>query len=429
MPDATSGSPALTPTVPNLGNYQKQRGFASIQATRSQGANGAQGILDAARQARLRGRGGAGMLAADKWQIARAAVAKRGGPAFVVCNAYDADPKSLVAASLLTQQPYLVLEGLMLAAHAVGAREAYLYLHSTNHAGHEAINGALHQAQDAGLLPDLTITVVGVDVGFMGGEESTMLEVIKGRRAMAQQRPPFPAQSGLAELPTVVANVETLTQLVELMRDTAAFAKKGTAATAGTKLVSVYDAAGKGQLLEVPFGTTIAAIVKQAGIATDGARGIAVGGPEGGVLPANLWNTPFDYEPLQQVGAIVGSGTIEVLGAQTCLVDWARERSKYLALQSCGKCIPCRSGVKRIEGTLEGIMSDVGQSGDLDLLAEFVDYVSDGSLCGFGWNATNPLKTALKYYAADFQQHLQGTCPTGTCVPLRSHRFNKNKVL
>lgn len=429
MPDASSGSPALTPTMPSLGAYQKQRGFAIIQAARSQGANGAQSILDAARQARLRGRGGAGMLAADKWQIARAAVAKRGGPPFIVCNAYDADPKSLVAAALLVQQPFVVLEGLMLAAHAVGAREAYLYLHSTNRAGHEAINSALHQTQDAGMLTDLTITIVGVDVGFMGGEESTMLEVIKGRRAMAQQRPPYPAQSGLAELPTVVANVETLAQLVSVMRDGAAYAKAGSANSGGTKLVSVYDATGQGQLIEVPFGTTIATILKQAKIGTDGARGIVVGGPEGGVLPSNLWNTPFDYEPLQQVGAIVGSGTIELLGAQTCLVDWARERSQYLALQSCGKCIPCRSGVKRIEGTLEGIISDLGTSGDLDLLAEFADYVPEGSLCGFGWNATNPLKTALKYYPDDFQKHLQGTCPTGTCVPLRSHRFNKNKVL
>jgi NADH:ubiquinone oxidoreductase subunit F (NADH-binding) len=425
MPEGTSDLPAAS----NAGTAQSIRGFETIQAVRAQGANGAQSVMDAARQARLRGRGGAGMLAADKWQIARAAVAKRGGPAFLVCNAYDADPKALVAATLLARQPALVLEGVMLAAHAVGAREAYLYVRATNREGHVAINETLHQAQDAGLLANLIVHIVGVDVGFMGGEESTMLEVIKGRRAMAQQRPPYPAQSGLSELPTVVANVETLAQLVGLMRNGAAYAKTGTQATGGTKLVSVYDAAGTGKLVEVPFGMTIAAILQQAGIATDGARGVVVGGPEGGVLPPNLWNTPFDYESLQAVGAIVGSGTIEVLGAQTCLVDWARERSQYLAKQSCGKCIPCRSGVKRIEGTLEGIMSDVGVSTDLDLLAEFADYVPAGSLCGFGWHATNPLKTALKYFAEDFQQHLQGTCPTGTCVPLRSHRFNKNKVL
>jgi NADH:ubiquinone oxidoreductase subunit F (NADH-binding) len=139
--------------------------------------------------------------------------------------------------------------------------------------------------------------------------------------------------------------------------------------------------------------------------------------------------TAFDYDPLALAGAIVGSGTIEVLGPQTCMVDWARERTQYLTEQSCGKCIPCRTGTKRIAGTLAGIMSNVGIAGDLDLLNEFADYVPDGSLCGFGWNATHPLKTALRYYPDDFQKHLQGECPTGTCVPVRSHRFAKKGVL
>ena len=429
MPDANGR--ALGPTNTSLADYQKARGFAAWQTLRGQGANAPQSIIDAARQARLRGRGGAGMLTAQKWQTVRDAVTRRGGPASLVCNAYDADPQSLVATTLVGTQPYLVIDGVLLAALAVGAKEAYVYLRSGNQTGYQALNAALDQARNANLLGDVTINVVGVEVGFMGGEESTMLEVIKGRRAMAQQRPPYPAQSGLAELPTAVANVETLVQLVGVMRDPAAYAKSGTQATAGTKLVSVYDAAGNGKLLEVPFGTTIAAIVQQAGITVtaDSARGIVVGGPEGGVLPPAQWNTSFDYEPLRQAGAIVGSGTIQVLGPQTCMVEWSRERTAYLAHESCGKCIPCRTGAKRIAGTLAGIMSDVGTSGDLDLLTEFADYVPDGSLCGFGWHATHPLKTAMQYYPDDFQQHLRGECPTGTCIPTRSHRFAKKAVL
>jgi NADH:ubiquinone oxidoreductase subunit F (NADH-binding) len=429
MPDGNSR--ALIPSVTTLADYQKQRGFQAYQRASGQGDGGAATVLEAVRQARLRGRGGAGMLTATKWQIVRDAVTKRGGPAFLVCNAYDADPKSLVATTLLTNQPYLVLEGMLLAAQAVGAREAYLYLHSTNKTGYAAINAALNATRDAGLLGGLTVNVVGVDLGFMGGEESTMLEAIKGRRAMAQQRPPFPAQVGLGEMPTAVSNLETLVQVVNIARDPAAFAKTGTQISPGTKYVSVYDAAGNGTLLEVPFGTTIAAILKQAGITVTAqtTRGVVVGGPEGGVLPLTQLTTAFDYDPLAQAGAIVGSGTIEVLGPQTCMVDWARERTQYLTEQSCGKCIPCRTGTKRIAGTLAGIMSDVGIAGDLDLLNEFADYVPDGSMCGFGWNATHPLKTALRYYPDDFQKHLQGECPTGTCVPVRSHRFAKKGVL
>ncbi|MBA3825124.1 MAG: hypothetical protein H0X24_14660 [Ktedonobacterales bacterium] len=429
MPDANGR--AIGPSTASLADYQNARGFAALQTLRGQGAQAAANVISAAQQARLRGRGGAGMLTANKWQTVRDAVAKRGGPAFLVCNAYDADPQSLISTTLVASQPFMVLEGVMLAAIAVGAREAYIYLRSGNTAGHTALNAALDQARSANILSDLIINVVGVEVGFMGGEESTMLEVIKGRRAMAQQRPPYPAQSGLSELPTAVANVETLVSLVGAVRDPAAFAKTGTAASAGTKLFSVYDAAGNGTLVEQPFGATIAAIVKAAGltITADSARGILVGGPEGGVLPPAQWNTPFDFEPLQAAGAIVGSGTIQVLGPQTCMVDWARERTAYLTHESCGKCIPCRSGTKRIEGMLAGIMSDVGTSGDLDLLNEFADYVPDGSLCGFGWNATNPLKTAMRYYADDFQKHLRGECPTGTCVPVRTHRFAKKGVL
>lgn len=429
MPDAK----ALIPSATTLADYQKQRGFQVWQQTSGQGAAGAQSILDAVRQAKLRGRGGAGMLTASKWQVVRNSVAQRGGPAFLVCNAYDADPKSLVAATLLAQQPFLVLEGILLAAQAVGAHEAYLYMHSTNRAGYTAISNALNELRGTALLGGLTVNVVGVDLGFMGGEESTMLEAIKGRRAMAQQRPPYPAQVGLGELPTAVANLETLVQVVNIMRDPAAYAKTGTNSTPGTKYVTVYGTApgGSGALLEVPFGTSIAAILKQAGVTvgTDSARGVAVGGPEGGVLPLTQLTTAFDYEALAQVGTIVGSGTIEVLGAQTCMVDWARERTEYLTQQSCGKCIPCRTGTKRIAGTLAGIVSDIGMAGDLDLLNEFADYVPDGSLCGFGWNATHPLRTALRYFPDDFTQHLQGTCPTGTCIPVRSHRFATKGVL
>jgi NADH-quinone oxidoreductase subunit F len=427
-----SDARGLTPSATSLAAYQQQQGFAALQQAQAGGDASRDAILNEVQAAKLRGRGGAGVLTGAKWQVALDAIAQRGGPATVVCNAYDADPKAQVAHYLLTAQPFLVLEGIALAAQALRAHDAYLYLRSKNADGYAAMQDAVRQAQDSGLLGNLTVTLVGVDVGFMGGEESTLLEVIKGRRAMARQRPPFPAQSGLDDLPTVVDSVETLAQVAKIMRQgAAAYAKSGSTLSPGTKFVTIYDTDGQARMGEVPFGATVASVLKQAGLTVtpQTARGVVVGGPEGGVLPPDAWNTPFDYEALREVGAIVGSGTIEVLPADTCMVHWAQTRMNYLARESCGKCIPCRSGTKRVAGALEGIMSDIGTAGDIDLLNEFADYIPASSICGFGWNATHPLRTALRYFADDFQQHLAGECPTGTCIPVRSHRFATKGVL
>jgi NADH:ubiquinone oxidoreductase subunit F (NADH-binding) len=430
MPDGNADKALTSGSARTLADYQKQGGFQQAKGSGQRAA--ADTIVNEVRAAGLRGRGGAGVRTADKWQMVRDAVAQRGGPPYLVCNAYDADPKSLIASTLLSTQPFRVVEGIALAAYAIGAREAYLYMRSNNRAGYDAVNVALQQSQDAGYLNDLAITIVGVDVGFMGGEESTMLQVIKGSRAMAQQRPPFPAQVGVNDLPTAVDNIETLCLVADIMRSgAAAFQKTGTKETPGTKLISVYGADGKGQLVEASFGMTVAAILQQAGISVTPAtaRGVAVGGPEGGVLPSAQWNTPFDYDALKAAGTIVGSATIEVLPADTCMVAWAQARSDYLTRENCGKCIPCRNGTKRVAGTLAGIISDVGTSGDLDLLKEFGDYIPSASLCGFGWNAMHPLNSAMRYYPDDFDKHLKGECPTGTCIPVRSHRFATKGVL
>jgi NADH:ubiquinone oxidoreductase subunit F (NADH-binding) len=433
MPDGNVPNTSLTPAgIPALADYRQQGGFRAVESVSGQSDAGDR-ILNEVRTARLRGRGGAGMPVADKWQAVRRGVQQRGGPPMLVCNAYDADPHSLVAQTLLSSQPFVVVEGLILAALAVGAREATIYIRSGNRAGYDAMTHALNQARDAGLLRNLAVTLAGVEVGFMGGEESTMLQVLRGMRAMAVQRPPFPAQVGLHDRPTAVNNVETIAQVAAVMRNgAAAYLKTGTAETPGTKMITVVDPQGKSRLVEASFGLPVAEIVTRAGVplTPDTARAVVVGGPEGGALPPDLWKTPFDFAPLAQVGAIVGSGTVRVLAKDTCMVAWAMDQTDFLAKESCGKCIPCRTGTKRINGTLQGIVSDVGNVGDLDLLAEFADYVPDGSLCGFGWNATNGLKTAMRYFADDFQHHLAGTCPTGACaVPVRSHRFATKGVL
>jgi len=362
---------------------------------------------------------------------------------YVICNAYDADPRAWAARSLLERNPHQIIEGIVLAAYAVGATEAYLFTRNIYLEGVASVQRALNEALETNLVGrdilgtefSCTINVFGVDIGFMGGEETVQIALIKGRRGMPEQRPPFPAQYGLWDKPTAINCVETLANVPVIVRSGAAeFASVGTEMTGGTKILTVYDYVpdSEPKVIEVPFGTTLREILHHAGYNRPDSdlRAIVVGGAEGGALPTSLLDTPYDYDPLEEAGAIVGSSVVELLPANTCMVAWAMERSNYLAIESCGKCVPCRLGVKRIAGLLEGIVSDLGVSGDLDVLDEFASYVPNGSLCGFGVQAPNPLRTAKHYWPDHFQMHIEEQqCPTGTCVPVRAHRFVTKHVL
>ena len=425
------------PAARTLEEYRRADGYQALERALQQLSPA--DVLQQIKASGLRGRGGAGVPVADKWLIAHDEAEE---PKYVICNAYDADPASRISRTLLEQTPHQVIEGITLAAYAVGAQEAYLFTRSGYTEGIAAAQEALREALEARTLgcdilgSDFTcsITLVAVDVGFMGGEETTLMEIIKGKRAMPQQRPPYPAVFGLWDKPTVINNVETLANVpLILQRGADAYRRQGTQQSAGTKLFTLYGPdSDTPRLIEVPLGTTVRQALRHAGIVLNerAARGIVVGGPEGGVLPPNLFDTPLDFEAIEQTGAIIGSGTIEILAANTCMVAWARERSAYLTAESCGKCVPCRLGMKRITGTLEGIMSDLGTSDDVSVLEEFARYVPDGSLCGFGIHAPNAVVTAMRYFADDFRAHIEEhRCPTGTCEPLRVHRYVKKHVL
>jgi NADH:ubiquinone oxidoreductase subunit F (NADH-binding) len=388
--------------------------------------------------AKLRGRGGAGRLTGEKWRIVRQS---EDDQKYVICNAYDADSRSLAARTLLDTNPHQVIEGILLAAYAVGASEAYLFTRSTQ-AGTDAVQRALEEALDANLVGrdilgtdfSCTINVLGADIGFMGGEETVQMALIKGRRGMPEQRPPFPAQYGLWDKPTAINSIETLANVPVIVRDGAsAFASLGSDMTGGTKLLTIYASpTSEPKVVEVPFGATLRDILAHAELhpSESDVQGIVIGGAEGGALPPSLLDTRYDFDTLEEAGTIVGSGIIELLPLDTCMVAWASERSAFLAKESCGKCVPCRLGVKRITGILEGITSDLGVNGDLDVLDEFAEYVPNGSLCGFGVQATNSLKTAKRYWAEHFTIHIQDLrCPTGVCVPVRAHRFVTKHVL
>jgi NADH-quinone oxidoreductase subunit F len=421
-----------------LDAYRRTGGYTALEkGVREQSPEQVvQQVLDA----KLRGRGGAGRLTGEKWRVVRA---QESTSRYVICNAYDADPRSWVARALLERNPHQVIEGVLLAAYAVGAQEAYVVTRSLYEEGQASLQQALQEAVEANLVGrdilgtefTCTINVVGVDIGFVGGEETVQMALIKGRRGMPEQRPPYPAEFGLWECPTAINSVETLANVPVIVRDgAAAFASVGSATSGGTKALTVYDYLpdSEPKVIEVPFGTTLREVLRHAGYSRPESdlRAVVVGGAEGGALPVSLLDTPFDFDQLEEAGAIVGSGVVELLPTSTCMVSWAMDRSRYLSNESCGKCVPCRLGMKRITGILEGVVSELGVKNDLALLDEFAEYVPAGSLCGFGVQATNALKTAKRYWPDHFQTHIEEQqCPTGVCVPLRAHRFVTKHVL
>ena len=361
-----------------------------------------QDIIDRVRRSGLRGRGGGGFPLARKLAAARANAA--GGEAFVIANAYDADPDSPLSRTLLARNPEAVLAGLAVAARAVGARRAFLYLRP------DAPAEASWTSEREGL----SIEVVRGPGGFMGGEETALLAVLESKRAMARQRPPYPVAQGLGLRPTVVASAETLAWLPFIVAE---------GAEPLTKLVSVTGAVRSPQVLEVELGATLQDILGQAGGVIGELKAVHVGGPTGGLLPAARLGTKFDFDSLRAAGTHMGSAQIRALGDGVCIVAEAGRLFAYLAKESCGICVPCRVGTKRVQGILEGISSGLGREDDLPWLGELGDHLNEFSLCGFGITSASILRTSLGSFADDFRAHLDGRCPTGTCAPTRTRRY------
>jgi len=395
-------------------------------------------VIEEVAKVRLRGRGGAGFPVAEKWEIA-AAVAK--APKVIIANAYGADPSAAGDRALLERNPHQLIEGLAIAAYAVGAERGYIYCRSNLAQALGRLQQALQQAKERGLVGEgvfgthgFTISIVPAPVAFVNGEETALLAVIEGTRPMPRQRPPYPAEIGLWGLPTVINNAETLANLPPLIRDRGKeFGAVGSEKTKGTKLLTLQGRLASNGLVEVPFGMTLRRVIDSvAGGTRQGAtlKAVQVGGPIGGCLPVDLLDTPLDYETLAEVGATVGSGSLLALDRETCMVDFARFRLTYLQNEACGRCIPGRLGTNRINGILEAIVSGLGKKGDLELLEELAAGVRESSLCGLCALATQPLLTTLKYFRDDYVAHVEEKrCPTGKCTPVRTEAFRRNKVL
>ena len=364
----------------------------------------ADAAIDRVAASGLRGRGGAGFALADKLRAVRANALGR--ETYVVANAYDADPDSPLARTLLERNAELVVRGIELAMAITGATNGFIYLHPEAAGARDAAERALENGGD--------IEIALGPGGFMGGEESALLNVLESKRAMARQRPPYPASQGYRMRPTLVSSVETLAWLPLVQGG----------AKADTKLVSVTGAVAKPGVYEVDLGTTLGAILDGAGGATGELKALHVGGPTGGILSAKRRSTKLDYDDLKAAGTHMGSGQIRALGTDVCMVREAGRLFAYLAKESCAICVPCRVGTKRVQGILDGVASSLGRDADLPWLTELGDHMEQFSLCGFGITAPSILRTTMGEFPEDYRAHIsEGRCPTGTCTTLRARRY------
>jgi NADH:ubiquinone oxidoreductase subunit F (NADH-binding) len=386
---------------------------------------GPTGTIATLAASRLGGRGGGGFPTARKWRIAAETEAPR---RYVVANGYGADPAAGTDRYLLEHDPFAVVEGTAIAAFAIGAGEAIIAVRTEATETIRRLEAAIGAAEEAGFLGfdvlgsghDLTMSVRPVQGAYMLGEETVLLKALEGKRGQPEQRPPHPAVRGLKGMPTVVNNVQTLASVPWILRNgPEAFAAIG-ARTPGTILVQVRTPAGDG-IAEVPLGTPLGEIVALGGKLPRGRsiKALLVGGPSGGLLPADLLDTPYDFETLRAAGAHVGSGSIVVADDRACVVDLARLLTRFCASEACGKTIPCRIGTRRLVEIADRVIDGRPRPTDLTLLTDLSADIVASALCDHERLTTLPLLSGMRYFRSELDAHLlRSSCPAGVCHPI-----------
>jgi NADH-quinone oxidoreductase subunit F len=387
-------------------------------------------VIAAISESGLRGRGGAGFPTGRKWALGRA---QSDAVKYVVCNGDEGDPGAFMDRLVLESDPHRVIEGLAIAAHAIGAAEGYLYIRAEYPLAVRHAREAIRQAEERGLLGRLRLEVREGAGAFVCGEETALIQSLEGKRGMPKLRPPYPIERGFRGHPTLINNVETLACVPWIVRHgAAAFAALGTGNSRGTKVFALAGKIRRGGLIEVPMGVTIREVVEDIGGGIAGGRlfkAVQLGGPSGGCIPARLADTPIDYDALAGTGAIMGSGGLVVLDDRDCMVDIARFFLKFTQAESCGKCTFCRIGTKRMLEILERLCQGTGRPDDLEKLETLADTVSRASLCGLGQTAPNPVLTTLRYFRDEYEAHLrERRCPAGRCPALIRYRVTDNCI-
>jgi NADH-quinone oxidoreductase subunit F len=411
----------------NIDDYLKRDGYRALQLCRTQSPDQ---IIAAITESGLRGRGGAGFPTGRKWALGRA---QPDPVKYVVCNGDEGDPGAFMDRAVLESDPHRVLEGLAIAAYAIGAAEGYLYIRAEYPLAVRHVRAAIVQARARGYLDSLHLEVREGAGAFVCGEETALIQSLEGQRGTPRLRPPYPVERGFRGKPTIINNVETLACVPWIIRHgSAAFAAFGTPTSRGTKVFALTGKINRGGLVEVPMGVTIREVVEDIGGGIKNGRqfkAVQLGGPSGGCIPARLADTPIDYDALAQTGAIMGSGGLVVLDDRDCMVDIARFFLKFTQAESCGKCTFCRIGTKRMLEILERLCNGTGRRDDLEKLETLADYVSRGSLCGLGQTAPNPVATTLRYFREEYEAHLhEKRCPAGRCPALIRYRVTDNCI-
>ncbi|MBN2209480.1 MAG: SLBB domain-containing protein [Candidatus Coatesbacteria bacterium] len=386
---------------------------------------GPEATIDEVRRSGLRGRGGAGFSTFTKWQLCRQSA---GEPKYLVCNADEGDPGAFMNRSLMESDPHSVLEGMLIAGFAIGASLGTIYVRAEYPLAIERLKHAVKQMGEHGFLGSrildsdfsFDVTLNEGAGAFVCGEETALIASLEGRRGVPRPRPPFPAVSGLWGKPTAIHNVETLSNLPQLLVNGAEwFAEVGTENNRGTKTFALAGKVKRTGLIEVALGTKVRDAIFSIGggiLADREFKAVQTGGPSGGCLPADMLELPLDYEALAQAGSIMGSGGLIVMDEDTCVVDIAHYFLSFTQQESCGKCPPCRIGTQKMQDLLKKIKSRKATMGDLALLEELAWTVKNASLCGLGQTAPNPVLTTLRYFRDEYVAHIRNRrCPAGVC--------------
>jgi len=420
---ATLNSGIMKPD--SLDEYLLLGGFGALKKSLMSGDPG--GIIDTITKSGLRGRGGAGFLTGRKWSIS---AGTRGRPKYVVCNGDEGDPGAFMDRMLLESFPYRIIEGMMIAAYATGASEGIFYIRAEYPLAVTRVGHALRHCYEKGYLGK---NILGSDFSFdarifegagafVCGEESALIASLEGKRGTPHLRPPYPAVKGFMDKPTLVNNVETLALVPWIINNgSESFSAIGTEKSKGTKVFALAGKVARGGLIEVPMGTTIRQIVEQIGEGVAEGRtfkAVQIGGPSGGCIPASESDTPVDYEELTRMGAMMGSGGMVVLDDSDCMVDVAKYFLTFTHKQSCGKCTFCRVGTKHMLNILTRLSEGKSSMAEIDELEKLCHSVRNGSLCGLGKTAPNPVITGLKYFREEYEAHAKGICPAKKCRDL-----------
>ena len=396
-------------------------------------------VIEEIKVSGLAGRGGAGFPTWFMWNAARASVSEK---KYLICNADEGDPGAFMDRAVIESDPHTLIEGMLIGAYAIGASEAVVYVRAEYPLAIIRLEEAIKQATENGFLGENILgsgfsCKMRIKAGagaFVCGEETALIESLEGKRGMPRLKPPFPAQKGYNDLPSNINNVETFANVAWIiLNGGSAFSAMGTENSKGTKVFALTGKINRGGLVEVPMGKTLRHVIYDIGGGIrDGKKfkAVQMGGPSGGCIPESLLDTVIDYKCLGATGAIMGSGGMVVMDEGTCMVNMARFFLDFTTKESCGKCVHCRIGTKRMYEILTRITEGEGVEGDIELLEELCNGIKDGALCGLGQTAPNPVLTAIRYFRDEYEAHIKDKkCPAGECSALISYTIDKEKCV